>query len=105
MSKSDLIHNEDFQAYQEDLRRRLEGHIRNLHQIITQPIGSREESETKLTRMESTTALIVEVETILGIPVSYQKDGEQAKQMKQKAARTFMDMFRALFARGSVTEK
>jgi len=99
LSKADLLQSDDFREYQDDLRKRLDMHVRNLHKIITQPIGSLDESETKLTRMEATTALIVEVETILGIPVSYLKQPEQVEQEKKKGAATFMEMFRAIFAR------
>jgi len=98
LSKADLLRNEDFLAYQEDLKKRLDGHIKDLHRIICEPIGSFTESETKLLRMEATRALIVELETIIGIPVGYLKE-EERPAAQQKGARTFMEMFRAIFAR------
>lgn len=101
MSKADLLQNEDFKEYQDDLRKRLDGHIRNLHMIITAPIGTQQESATKLTRMEATTALIVELETIIGLPVSYLRDETKVAAEKKKGAAGFMEMFRTNFVRGN----
>lgn len=97
--KADLLANEDFKAYQDDLRKRLSDHVRTLQRIISEPIGTIGESETKLMRMEATRALIVEYEIILGIPVSYLKDEVKISVEKQRGAATFMEMFRAIFAR------
>ena len=97
--KADLLENEDFKAYQDDLRKRLSDHVRTLQRIISEPIGTIGESETKLMRMEATRALIVEYEIILGIPVSYLKDEAKISVEKQRGAATFMEMFRAIFAR------
>lgn len=97
--KADLLENEDFKAYQDDLRKRLSDHVRTLQRIISEPIGTIGESETKLMRMEATRALIVEYEIILGIPVSYLKDEVKISVEKQRGAATFMEMFRAIFAR------
>lgn len=99
MSKADLLQNEDFQEYQADLRKLLDKRIRDLHKILVQPIGTAEESQTKLTRMEATTAIIAEIETIIGIPVSYLKDDQKIAAEKQKGGAGFMEMFRTVFVR------
>jgi hypothetical protein len=104
LSKADLIQNEDFKEYQDDIRKRLDGHIKTLHKILVQPIGTLEESDTKLTRMEATTALIVELETILGLPVSYLKEPERVETEKKKGATVFMDMFKAIFTRSETID-
>jgi hypothetical protein len=98
LSKADLLRSDDFLEYQEDLKKRLDAHIRDLHKIISEPIGSFAETETKLLRLEAKRALIVEVELILGIPVGYLKE-EEKPAAQQKGAKTFMEMFRAIFAR------
>lgn len=97
--KADLLANEDFIAYQDDLRKRMSEHVKTLQRIISEPIGTIGESETKLMRMEATRALIVEYEIILGIPITYLTDETKIAVEKQKGAATFMEMFRALFAR------
>lgn len=106
MAKADLIQNEDFRAYQKDLEVRLVEHIKRLHRIIAEPIESIEGSQGKLMRLEATTALIVELETILGLPISYmKKDDEQVAVQKQKGATKFIQMFRGIFSReGSEAE-
>jgi hypothetical protein len=102
MAKADLIHSEDFREYQNDLKARLDMHIGTLHKIIVEPISDWKGSQVKLTRMEATTALIVELETILGLPITYlKKDNELVAAKKKKGAATFMEMFRERFSRGS----
>jgi hypothetical protein len=108
MAKRDLIHNEDFQAYQEDLRKRLENSVANLHAIIMTPSNTFEQIQTKLIKVEAAAAVIAEIELILGFPISYLKgekenksNNEMIERHKKKRKNSILEIFMKVITRSA----
>ncbi len=105
MSKRDLIYNEDFQAYQKDLERRLYDHVRLLHKILYEPSSGLDKEADLLMRINTQRALIAEVETIINLPASiYIEKPEEKKALANKKSAGFMELFRNIFTQSEVTE-
>jgi hypothetical protein len=112
MAKRDLIHNEDFQEYQEDLRKRLEMAVTNLHAIIMTPTQSFDQIQTKLIKVEAQAAVIAEIELILGFPISYLKGDKENKVVqemvvreKRKRKNRILEIFQKVMTRGTATAR
>ena len=67
MAKIDLLQNEDFRAYQEDIKSRWEANIRRLDEILGQPLFTVEYEMM----LHAQRAVCKEYEAIMKIPYEY----------------------------------
>lgn len=101
MAKKDLFNNEDFQAYQADLRRRLQDHVTNLHHTLMVQAKTWEDMQIKMVKAESLTAVIAEIELILGLPAHYlakEQAGEGTiKKERARLTQYILETFQRVF--------
>lgn len=99
MAKSDLIQNPDFELYQKDLRKRLEEHIRTLHNFVVMPSEDKAALEKNLLTIHSLKAVIAENESILRLPEFYvPKEGRD--KVKNKMMQIILSIWRGVFIEG-----
>lgn len=96
MAKKDLLSNPDFIEYQKDLQKRLEDHVRTLHNFTVMPCDSKDALQQNLVTIHSLKAIIAENESILRLPETY-VEKEKQKIVKNKSMQIILSIWRKIF--------
>lgn len=95
--KGDIVFLDSYKEYKKLLDARLDAHFATLHAILNSPSATLDEMQAKIIRLEALRAVIAELEQIINLPHTLEKDSPVHQNMLQHNGRSFLNMLKRAF--------